>query len=278
MQRQSSAFAGAWGEHAMSSRLFAIFALFAALAAAPRPAVAQETLTIFAAASLRNALDDVDAIFAKATGVKITASYAASSALAKQIAQGAPADVYVSANIRWMGFLEKKKLIAPGTRINLLGNRLVLIAPKDSKLDQVKIEKGFDIANLAGKGRIAVANTKAVPAGLYAKAALTSLGAWQEAEPKLAQAENVRATLAYVARGETPLGIVYATDARIEPKVKIIGAFPAGSHPAITYPVAGLAASKNPHVTDYLSFLQTPAAKAIFEKYGFSSLVAPRAS
>jgi molybdate transport system substrate-binding protein len=238
----------------MSSRLFAIFALFAALAAAPRPAVAQETLTIFAAASLRNALDGVDATFAKATGVKVTASYAASSALAKQIAQGAPADVYVSANIRWMGFLEKKKL------------------------DQVKIEKGFDIAKLAGKGRIAVANTKAVPAGLYAKAALTSLGAWQAAEPKLAQAENVRATLAYVARGETPLGIVYATDARIEPKVKIIGAFPAGSHPAITYPVAGLAASKNPHVTDYLSFLQTPAAKAIFEKYGFSSLVAPRAS
>jgi molybdate transport system substrate-binding protein len=262
----------------MTPRLFAIFALFAALAATPRPAAAQETLTIFAAASLRNALDDVDATFAKATGVKVTASYAASSALAKQIAQGAPADVYVSANIKWMDFLEQKKLIAPGTRINLLSNRLVLIAPKDSKLDQVKIEKGFDIAKLSGKGRIAVANTKAVPAGLYAKAALTSLGAWRAAEPKLAQAENVRATLAYVARGETPVGIVYATDARIEPKVKIIGAFPAGSHPAITYPVAGLAASKNTHVTDYLSFLQTPAARAIFEKYGFSFPVAPKAS
>ncbi len=262
----------------MLPRLFAILGLFAALAAAPQQASAQETITVFAAASLRNALDDVDAAFAKATGVKVTASYAASSALAKQITQGAPADVYVSANIKWMDFLDQKKLLVRGTRVDLLGNRLVLIAPKESKLDHVEIAKGFDIAKLAGSGRIAVADVKAVPAGLYAKAALTSLGAWKAAEPKLAQAENVRATLAYVARGETPLGIVYATDAKIEPKVKIVGTFPVGSHPAITYPVAGLAASKNVHVMRYLHFLQTQAAKAIFEKYGFSFLVPPKAS
>ncbi len=262
----------------MLPKLFAILGLVVALAAAPQPAAAQNTLTVFAAASMRNALNDVDAAFSKASGVKVTASYAASSALAKQIAQGAPADAFVSANVKWMDFLEQKKLVAAGTRINLLGNQLVLIAPKDSRLDHLKIEKGFDIAKLAASGRIAVADTKAVPAGLYAKAALTSLSAWKAAEPKLAQAENVRATLAYVARGETPLGIVYATDAHVEPKVKVIGVFPVGSHPAITYPVAGIAASKNAHVTRYLHFLQTPAAKAIFEKYGFSFLVPPKAS
>jgi molybdate transport system substrate-binding protein len=261
-----------------STRRFVIVALFAALVSAPQPATAQDTLTVFAAASMRNALDDVNAAFTKKAGVKVTASYAASSALAKQIAQGAPADAYISANVKWMSFLSGKKLVATGTRVDLLGNSLVLIAPKDSRLDTVKIEKGFDIAKLAGKDRIAVANTKAVPAGLYAKTALTSLGAWQTAEPKLAQAENVRATLAYVARGETPLGIVYSTDAKIEPRVKIIGTFPAGSHPAITYPVAGLAASKNTHVKAYLDFLQTQAAKTIFEKYGFSFLLPPKAS
>jgi molybdate transport system substrate-binding protein len=262
----------------MSTRLFAILGLFAVLAVAPQQVSAQETITVFAAASLRNALDDVDAAFSKATGIKVTTSYAASSALAKQIAQGAPADVYVSANIKWMDFLDQKKLLVPGTRVDLLGNRLVLIAPKESKLDHVEIARGFDIAKLAGSGRIAVADVKAVPAGLYAKAALTSLGAWAAAAPKLAQAENVRATLAYVARGETPLGIVYATDAHVEPKVKIVGVFPEGSHPAITYPVARLAASKNAHVARYLDFLQTGTAKAIFEKYGFGFLVPPKAS
>jgi molybdate transport system substrate-binding protein len=262
----------------MLPRLFAILGLFAAFAAAPQQATAQDTLTVFAAASLRNALDAVDAAFSKATGVKVTASYAASSALAKQIAQGAPADVYVAANIKWMDYLDQKQLLVPGTRVDLLGNRLVVITPKDSKLGHVTIGKSFDIAKLAGSGRIAVANVAAVPAGLYAKAALTSLGAWAAAEPKLAQAENVRATLAYVARGETPLGIVYATDAQVEPKVKIVGVFPVSSHPAITYPVAGLAASQSAHVTRYLHFLQTQAASAIFEKYGFTFLVPPKAS
>jgi molybdate transport system substrate-binding protein len=240
-----------------------------------QPAAAIEKMTVFAAASLRNALDEANAAFRKMSGVKIVASYAASSALAKQIEQGAPADVYVSANIKWMDYLSEKNLIAAPTRVNLLGNALVLIAPTSSKLDHIAIGKGFDIAKLAGDGRIAVADVKAVPAGLYAKAALENLGAWQAAEPKLAMAENVRATLAYVARSETPLGIVYATDAKVEPKVKTIGVFPQDSHPPVTYPVAATADSKSPYLKRYLTFLRSSAAKAIFEKYGFTYLIKP---
>jgi molybdate transport system substrate-binding protein len=258
----------------MRPRLFALIALFAVLAAAPQVAAAQDRLTVFAAASMRNALDDADTAFGKATGIKVVASYAATSALVKQIEQGAPADVFASADLKWMAYAVQHKLVRPETRVNLLGNRLVLIAPKAAKLDHVAIAKGFDIAKLAGQGRIAVADTAAVPAGRYAKEALTWLGAWAAAEPKLAQAENVRAALAYVARGETPLGIVYETDAKIEPGVKIVGVFPEDSHPPITYPVAATA-SKNPQVVRYLHFLQTPAAKAIFEKYGFSFLIKP---
>jgi molybdate transport system substrate-binding protein len=259
----------------MFARLFAILALFTATAATPNFAAAEDTVTVFAAASMKNALDDVDVAFTKATGIKVTASYAASSALAKQIENGAPADVFVSADLKWMDYLADKKLIKPDTRMNLLGNRLVLIAPADSKLANITIAKGFDIAKLAGDGRIAVADTKAVPAGLYAKAALENLGAWAAAEPKLAQAENVRATLAFVARGETPVGIVYETDAKIEPKVKIIATFPDGSYPPVTYPVAELTTSKSAAAVKYLAFLRTQGAKAVFEKYGFSFLIKP---
>ena len=262
----------------MRIRAFAVLALLAMLAAAPLSAAAQDSITVFAAASLKNALDDVDTAFTKATGVKIVASYEASSSLAKQIEAGAPADVFISADLRWMDYVAGKKLIKADTRVNLLGNRLVLIAPKDSKLDHVAIGQGFDIAKLAGDGHIAVADVKAVPAGLYAKAALEKLGAWTAAEPKLAQAVNVRATLAFVARAETPLGIVYETDAKIEPKVKIVGYFPNGSYAPVTYPVAATASSKNAAVGKYLDFLRTPAAKAIFEKYGFSFLLPPKAS
>jgi len=259
----------------MFKRLPVILAFVAAFALAPHIAAAQETLTVFAAASMKNALDDADATFTRTSGVKVTASYAASSALAKQIEQGAPADVFISADLKWMDYVAGKNLIKPDTRVNLLGNRLVLIAPADSKIGSVKIGQGFDIAKLAGSGRIAVADVKAVPAGLYAKAALEKLGSWAAAEPKLAQAENVRATLAFVARGETPLGIVYETDAKIEPKVKIVGAFPADSHPPVTYPVAATASSKNAATARYLAFLRSSAAKAIFEKYGFSFLIRP---
>ncbi len=256
----------------MFARLFAILILFAA--GITQPAVAQDSITVFAAASLKNALDDADAAFTKATGVKVVASYEASSALAKQIEQGAPADIFISADLRWMDYATEHKLIKPDTRVNLLGNRLVLIAPADSAFGKIAIAKGFDIAKLAGDSRIAVADVKAVPAGRYAKAALEKLGAWAAAEPKLAQAENVRATLAFVARGETPIGIVYETDAKIEPKVKIIGLFPDGSYPPVTYPIAATIASK-PDTAKYLQFLRGGEAKAVFEKYGFSFLIKP---
>jgi molybdate transport system substrate-binding protein len=259
----------------MLARFFAFFGLVCALASAPQPLVAQEQITVFAAASLKNALDDTNAAFTKATGIKVVASYEASSALARQIEQGAPADVFISADLRWMDYVAERKLIIPDTRVNLLGNKLVLIAPADSKLDRVTIDQGFDIAKLAGDGRIAVADVKAVPAGLYAKAALEKLGAWTAAEQKLAQAENVRATLAFVARGETPIGIVYETDAKIEPKVKTVGAFPDNSYPPVTYPVAATIGAKKVAVGRYFSFLRTAAAKAIFEKYGFSYLIKP---
>ncbi len=240
------------------------------------PALAQDkSLTVFAAASMKNALDDVDAAYTAKTGVKITASYAASSTLAKQIEQGAPADIFVSADTDWMDYATNKKTINEPTRVNLLGNSIVLIAPKDSKIDQVAIGKpGFDLAKLAGDGKIATGDVKAVPVGKYAKAALEKLGAWQAAEPKFAMAESVRAALALVARGEAVLGIVYSTDAKVEPGVKIVGTFPADSHPPIIYPVAATATAK-PDASGYLAFLRTSAAKAIFEKYGFQFLVSP---
>lgn len=259
----------------MFLRFFAFVSFLAALAGAPQPSAAQEQITVFAAASLKNALDDTNAAFAKATGVKVTVSYAASSALAKQIEQGAPADIFISADLQWMDYLGERKLIKPDTRFNLLGNKLVLIAPAASRIGNVSIGPGFDIAKLAGSGRIAVADVNAVPAGRYARAALEKLGAWAKAEPKLAQAENVRATLAFVARDEAPIGIVYETDAKVEPKVKVVGAFPDDSYPPVIYPVAATAITAKQSVSQYLHFLRTPAAKAIFEKYGFSFLIRP---
>jgi molybdate transport system substrate-binding protein len=239
------------------------------------PASAQDkSLTVFAAASMKNALDDIDAAYTAKTGIKMVASYAASSALAKQIEQGAPADVFASADTDWMDYAAAKKNINEPTRVNLLGNSMVLIAPKDSGIDNVAIGPGFDLAKLAGDGKIATGDVKAVPVGKYAKAALEKLGAWQAAEPKFAMAESVRAALALVARGEAVLGIVYSTDAKVEPGVKIVGTFPADSHPAIIYPVAATATAK-PEVADYLGFLRSSAAKAIFEKYGFKFLVSP---
>jgi molybdate transport system substrate-binding protein len=257
-------------------RLAAVCAAFIVLlGAACSPAAAQpKTITVFAAASMKSALDDIDAAYTAKTGVKITVSYAASSVLAKQIEQGAPADVFISADTDWMDYATDKKTINAPTRVNLLGNSLVLIAPKDSGIGNVSIGAGFDLAKLAGDGRIATGDVKAVPVGKYAKAALEKLGAWQAAATKFAMTENVRAALALVARGETPLGIVYATDARVEPGVKIVGTFPADSHPAIIYPVAATATAK-PEAATYMAFLRSSAAKAIFEKYGFSFLVKP---
>ena len=259
----------------MATRLLAFFSLLLALAAAPHPSAAQDkTITIFAAASMKNAVDDINAAYTKATGVKVVSSYAASSALAKQLEQGAPADVFASADLDWMDYGVQKKVIKEDTRVNLLGNRLVLIAPTDSKLNNVTIGQGFDLAKLAGDGRITTGDVQAVPVGKYAKAALEKLGAWQAAAPKFAMAESVRAALAFVARGEAVLGIVYETDAKVEPKVKIVGAFPQESYPPIVYPV-GLTTTAKPEAAAYLNFLRSSAAKAIFEKYGFSFLIKP---
>ena len=239
------------------------------------PALAQDkSLTVFAAASMKNALDDINAAYTAKSGVKMVASYAASSALAKQIEQGAPADIFASADTDWMDYAIAKKTINEPSRANLLGNSLVLVAPKDSRLDKVAIGPGFDLSKLAGDGRIATGDVKSVPSGKYAKAALEKLGAWPAAEPKFAMAESVRAALSLVARGEAPLGIVYSTDAKVEPGVRIVGTFPADSHPAIIYPVAATATAK-PEAASYLAFLRSSAAKAIFEKYGFAFLVSP---
>jgi molybdate transport system substrate-binding protein len=252
-----------------------VFALALASGLSGSLAFAQEKgLTVFAAASMKNALDDVDAAYTARTGVKVTASYAASSVLAKQIDQGAPADIFLSADTDWMDYATKQKTIKPDTRTNLLGNSIVLIAPKDSSIGNVAIGSGFDLAKLAGQGRIATGDVASVPVGKYAKAALEKLGAWEAAAPKFAMAESVRAALTLVARGEAELGIVYATDAKVEPAVKIVGTFPADSHPPIIYPVAATT-SAGAGAAGYLDFLRTSAAKTIFEKYGFTFLVRP---
>jgi molybdate transport system substrate-binding protein len=229
-----------------------------------------QTITVFAAASLTSALDDVDAAFTKQSGIKVVVSYGASSALARRIDQGAPMDVFASANLQWMDYCARKK----ATRVNLLGNKLVLIAAKDAKIDQVTIGPGFDIAKLAGDGRVATGDLREVPVGLYAKTALERLGAWAAVEPKMVMAEDVRAALRMVARGQAPLGIVYETDAKIEPAVKVIGVFPDNTDDPIIYPVA-LRGNTKPDAVQYFSFLQTQTAKSVFEKYGFNFLVKP---
>ena len=229
-----------------------------------------KTITVLAAASLKNALDDVDTAFTKQSGIKVVVSYGASSALAKQIEQGAPADVFASADLQWMDHCVRKK----DTRVNLLGNKLVLIAAKDIKIDHVTIGPGFDLAKLAGDGRVATGDVREVPVGLYAKAVLERLGAWAAVEPKIAMSENVRVALGLVARGEAPLGIVYETDAKIEPAVKVIGAFPDNTQDPIIYPVA-LTETAKPDAAQYLSFLRSQTAKSVFEKYGFNFLVKP---
>ncbi len=230
------------------------------------------TITIFAAASLRNALDNAAKAYDKSTGNKVVISYAGSSALAKQIAQGAPADIFISADLDWMNYVQKAKIIKDDTRFNLLGNRLVLIAPKSSTVS-VKIAKDFPLATILGDNHIAMANVKAVPAGKYGSAALRKLGVWSAVEPKVAQAANVRAALALVAQGEAPLGIVYETDAAAEPKVKIIDVFPEDTHPPIIYPIAMIAATKNADAAKaFIDYLKTPGAQAFFTEQGFTIL------
>ena len=257
----------------MLRRTAVIVACLLAMLAAPPARAQDKTITIFAAASMKNAVDDLNAIFSsRNTGIKVTASYAASPALAKQIESGAPADVFASADLEWMDYIEQKKLLKDRTRFNLLGNRLVLIAPKDSKIGDVTIGPSFDLAKLAGDGRIATGDARAVPVGKYAKAALEKLRAWSAAESKFAFAENVRAALVLVVRGEAVLGIVYETDAKVEPGVKIIGRFPENTHPPIVYPVA-LTANAKPEAARYLDLLRSATGLVVFERYGFTYLV-----
>lgn len=246
--------------------------LLAALIATALPAAAKaQDLLVFAAASLKTALDEIGA------GQNVKISYAASSALARQIEAGAPADLFLSADLDWMDYVEQKKLLKPGTRSTLLGNRIVLIAPSDSKAN-VKIAPNFDLAGLlGGNGRLAMADVNAVPAGKYGKAALEALHVWPGVATRIAQAENVRAALLLVARGEAPAGIVYATDAAADKSVRVLDAFPTDTHPPILYPVAQLATSRHPQAAAWLSHLRSTAAKAVFEKNGFT-VIAPGAA
>jgi len=228
-------------------------------------------LVIFAAASLKDALDEVNAAYQREKGQETAASYAASSTLAKQIEAAAPADVFISADLDWMDYLAKKNLIKPETRANLLGNRLVLIAPVNSAA-KLGIAPNFPLAQALGNGRLAIADPNGVPAGRYGKAALESLGVWSSVADRLAPAENVRATLALVSRGEATLGIVYQTDAASDKAVKIVGTFPEDTHPPIIYPIAVVTSSTNRGAPAYLTFLKSPVARPIFEKQGFTVL------
>lgn len=252
----------------------AFVALLAALAStldAPRSGAQPSSgpVTVFAAASLKNAMDDVVAAFTARTHIPARASYGASSALARQVEQGAPADVFVSADVDWMDYVAKRRLIVAGSRRDLLSNHLAVIAPADSKIS-LKVAPGMPLAAALGSGRLAIAGPD-VPAGRYGQASLAALGVWPSLQDRLARAESVRAALAFVARGETPLGVVYDTDARVEPRVRIVGLFPDATHPPIIYPAAIVAASHNPGAATFMRFLSGREAAAIFHRYGFQT-------
>lgn len=224
-------------------------------------------LLVFAAASLADVIDEIDSAFSAKTGTQVRASYAASSVLARQIEAGAPADVFFAADREWMDYLEMRGLLKRGSRHDLLGNTLVLIAAADSTL-QLKIAPGFDLAAALGRGRLAVGDPDSVPAGLYAQAALVNLGVWDRVRDRLARADNVRAALEYVSRGESPLGIVYGTDARADKRVRVVDVFPADTHPPITYPLA-LTAGAHAEAERFSEFLRSDTAGQIFTRRGF---------
>jgi len=235
------------------------------------PAASAAEIVVFAAASLKEALDDAAHVYENQSGDTMKISYAASSTLAKQIESGAPAEVFISADLDWMDYLQQRNLIKTPTRRNLLGNRLVIVAPEDSDL-KLGIKPGFDLAGALKGGRLAMADPDSVPAGKYGKAALEKLGVWNVVKATVAPSENVRAALLLVSRREAPLGIVYTTDAAADPRVKIAGVFPDDTHPPITYPAALTADSKNPGPARLLEFLSSPAARPMFEKRGFAVL------
>jgi molybdate transport system substrate-binding protein len=259
-------------------RLAAATALMATLLGTAQPRAQDASLLVFAAASLKTALDRITTLWQAETGGKAVVSYAASSALAKQIEQGAPAQVFISADLAWMDYLQSKGLIDPDTRANLLSNDIVLIAPRaaGSGGRPAEIGPGFDwsrrLGQGLGKGRLAIANVDYVPAGRYAKAALEHLGAWNAVKDRLAQAENVRAALRLVARGEAPMGVVYATDAAAEPDVVIIATFPRQSYPPIVYPAALTRRATRADAARFLAFLQSETARGVFRSQGFAVL------
>ena len=228
------------------------------------------TMTVFAAASTTNAVTDIMRLFEDRGNVRLRSSFASSSTLAKQIEQGAPADVYISANTKWMDYLETKNMIEPDTRFDLLGNSIVLIAPRDSAINHIDIHPGLNLVMLLGDGRLSMGDPDHVPAGIYGKKAFKKLGMWSDIEKMVARSKDVRAALALVERAETPLGQVYATDAAISDKVRVVGIFPQESHPPIIYPVAIVVGRKNETALKFIKFLKGSEAKEIFEKYGFT--------
>ena len=261
----------------LSAARAAALALVALLAACGAPGTADSDepaaapLRVFAAASLKESMDEAAAAFGAATGQPVQVTYAGSPALARQIAQRAPADVFVSADGDWMDWLQQRALVDPASRRDLLGNALVLVAPAASDAAPLTLAPGTDLLPLLGaNGRLALALTGSVPAGKYARAAFASLGMWDALQPRVAEAENVRAALLLVARGEAPLGVVYASDAQAEPRVKVLAAFPAGSHPAIVYPAARVQASTHPQAGAFLDWLGADAAGAIFRRHGLA--------
>ena len=252
-----------------ATRRLLLLALFLAAQVAVASAAAAKDVVVFAAASLKNALDEASAAYERQTETKVLISYAASSTLAKQVESGAPADLFISADLDWMDYLQKRSLIRAESRVTLLGNKLVLIANATSTA-KIEIAPGFALADLLGNGRLSMADPGAVPAGKYGKAALEKLGVWASVADKLAPAEDVRAALLLVSRGETPLGIVYATDAAADKGVRIVAAFPEDSHPPIVYPAAELATSANLAATAFLEFLKSDRARPFFERQGFT--------
>jgi molybdate transport system substrate-binding protein len=252
----------------MFRRLFVTLGLMA-LAMGPARAQEARPVLVFAAASLQTAFNAIAAAWQKEKGGKVTLSYAASSALARQLEQGAPADLFASADLDWMDWAQQRNLIRPETRRTLLENTLVLIEPADRPATPLKIGPGFALAEALGDGRLATGQVQSVPVGRYAQQALTHLGLWETIRPRIAGVENVRTALALVARGEARFGIVYATDAKAEPRVRVVDAFPAGSHPPILYPLAVTANAGNAQAQSFLDYLSSPAAIRIFEAEGF---------
>lgn len=231
---------------------------------------AAEKITVFAAASLTNALQDIATEYQKGKDVEVVSSFASSSTLARQIEQGAPADMFISADQQWMDYAIDKQQMVKDTRYTLLGNELVLIAAKSAKQDKITINKQTDWAKLLNGGRLSVGDPDHVPAGIYAKEALQNLDAWTTLEPQLARANNVRSAMALVEREEAPLGIVYGSDAVASDKVKVIAIFPQDSHKPVEYPMAIVKDHQTPAVTAFYDYLKGPQATAIFERYGFT--------